>query len=337
MTKESPEPPINEKIVDSLVKILVIGSGSYSIFSLVTTDIPKAAIAGVVAFGASLMTNFWKGFSGILNPGAKKVGEQAGKVVEKTIADFASQITDFPSLYREALKTYCSSVEVEGFQNLPGLPLKEIFIPLRIDESAQRSILRQESPKEIRDFLPKKPGEFFHRRIAIVAKPGYGKTTLMRHLAYVYVTNSPQRTPHFIPILLRFREIYELIPFDQSTEKKEEKSSSLSALILQHLAKQPQFQNLKPNRQWLEKNFKKGNCLVLLDGLDEVPKVRREAVREWVDRQMKVYRHTQFILTSRPQGFEQKPDDPSYPIQIDSRLEILDFTNDQKQDISYHS
>ena len=329
MPKQPPEPPINEKIADFLVKVLVTGSGSYSLYCLVTEDIAKAAIAGVVTFGASLMTNFWEGFGGILNPSAKRVGEKAGKAVEKGITDFASQITDFPSLYREALKTYCSSVEIEGFQNLPGLPLRDIFVPLHIESDQSR--LLTEYPKEIWDFLPHQLGKFPHRRIAILAKPGYGKSTLMRHLAYVYVTNPPQNTPQFLPILLRLREVYKLIPFGQSFEGQTEKSLALSDLILQHLAQQPIFQKLKPSRQWLENHFEQGKFLVLLDGLDEIPKIRREVVREWIDKQMKVYRNTQFILTSRPHGFELKADDPSYPMQIDRKLKILDFTNDQKQ------
>ena len=53
------------------------GSGSFSLYYLFAEDIAKAVIAGAVAFGASLMTNFWEGFGGILKPGAKKVGEEA--------------------------------------------------------------------------------------------------------------------------------------------------------------------------------------------------------------------------------------------------------------------
>ncbi len=184
MTNNTPEPnkpPMNEKIADVLVKFFVAGSGSSSIYFLFKEDIPKAIIAGFLSFGASLMTNFWQGVSGILNPFAKKVGEEVGKVVENIITGVASQITDFPSLYREALKTYCSSVEVEGFQNLPGLPLKDIFVPLHIESDQSR--LLTEYPKEIWDFLPHQLGKFPHRRIAILAKPGYGKSTLMRHVA----------------------------------------------------------------------------------------------------------------------------------------------------------
>ncbi len=102
------------------------------------------------------------------------------------------------------------------------------------------------------------------------------------------MTNPPQNTPQFLPILLRLREVYKLIPFGQSFEGQTEKSLALSDLILQHLAQQPIFQKLKPSRQWLENHFEQGKFLVLLDGLDEIPKIRREVVREWIDKQMKV-------------------------------------------------
>lgn len=47
---------------------------------------------------------------------------------------------------------------------------------------------------------------------------------------------------------------------------------------------------------------------------------------------MKAYRQTQFILTSRPHGFELDPDDPeTVPVEIDCKLRVLDFNPDQKQ------
>jgi len=70
----------------------------------------------------------------------------------------------------------------------------------------------------------------------------------------------------------------------------------------------------------------------MFDGLDEVPKTERDRVRQWVDYQMQFYQSTQFVITSRPHGFELSADDPSHPIAVDTRLKVLDFTPDQKQD-----
>ena len=81
----------------------------------------------------------------------------------------------------------------------------------------------------------------------------------------------------------------------------------------------------------LKNNLDNGNCLVIFDGLDEVPKGQRENIRRWTDSVMKEYQNTQFILTSRPHGFELNADQPSYPIKIDLKLRIREFTNDQKE------
>ncbi|MGK7954706.1 MAG: GUN4 domain-containing protein [Crocosphaera sp.] len=47
---------------------------------------------------------------------------------------------------------------------------------------------------------------------------------------------------------------------------------------------------------------------------------------------MKEYKNTQFILTSRPHGFEINANQPSYPISYDLQLRIREFTNDQKEE-----
>ncbi|PSN09140.1 signal transduction protein, partial [filamentous cyanobacterium CCP5] len=151
----------------------------------------------------------------------------------------------------------------------------------------------------------------------------------MRHLALKFVSRPPEDKPQFIPILLRFREVYSLMAGEA---KMDFGIIDLPLLVSNHLIQQPEFKNLQPSVNWFGEQLKQGRCLVMLDGLDEVPKAQRQAVRQWVDQQMKTYDKTQFILTSRPHGFELQADEPSYPIQVDLKLRVLDFNPDQKQD-----
>jgi predicted NACHT family NTPase len=167
--------------------------------------------------------------------------------------------------------------------------------------------------QEIWEFLPKQ-----HRsswsvssppNCRILAGPGYGKTTLLRHSNLRRMSTnpiSPHQTCWFIPILLRLREIHSLI--------LEENPSSLSNLIVKHLESRAEYRDFKPSQNWFEEWLDKGECLVMLDGLDEVPKTQRDKVRRWVDGEMKAYPKTQFILTSRPHGFELRPDEPNIPV-----------------------
>ncbi|MEO0490782.1 MAG: NACHT domain-containing protein, partial [Cyanobacteria bacterium J06659_2] len=230
------------------------------------------------------------------------------------------------------MKAQCYAVEIEGFQDLPALALEEVFVPLRI-ESDQNRFGRTTGPQEIWDFLPQRdqtPEQFPHRRMVILAAPGYGKTTLMRHLTLMFVSHPPANKPQFIPILLQFREIYTLMSIADAIESSD--SLDLPELVTRHLSLQPEFKNLQPSKNWFTEQLKQGNCLVMLDGLDEVPKSQRRSVRQWVDWQMRFYERTQFILTSRPHGFELQPDDPSYPIKVNLKLKVLDFNPYQKKD-----
>lgn len=324
------DPKLSEQLTDALIKLLVAGSGGSSLYFLFTDSIPKAIIAGAIATGTSLLTGFWQGVIGVLQPRSKSLGEQAGKAIEKGLSGFSSQLSNFSELYLESLKTYCYSLEVEGFQDLPGLALKDVFVPLNV--YSKEGIIEQ-GFKEIWDFLPSQQAENLpHRRIIVIADPGFGKTTLMRHLAYAYSTGNYRNTKYFIPILLRFRDIYSFILL-MNSESESEKNNfvDLISLIITHLERQPEFKELKTDRIWLKNNLDNGNCLVIFDGLDEVPKEQRENIRRWTDSVMKEYQNTQFILTSRPHGFELNADQPSYPIKIDLKLRIREFTNDQKE------
>ncbi|EAZ94215.1 hypothetical protein [Crocosphaera chwakensis] len=119
------EPKLSEQITDAAIKLVVAGSGGSSLYFLFTDSIPKALIAGVIATGASLLTNFWEGVIGVLKPRSKSLGEAAGKAIDKRLSSLTSQFSNFKELYLESLKTYCYGLEIEGFQDLPGLALKD--------------------------------------------------------------------------------------------------------------------------------------------------------------------------------------------------------------------
>ena len=59
---------------------------------------------------------------------------------------------------------------------------------------------------------------------------------------------------------------------------------------------------------WLEQRLQAGDCVVMLDGLDEVARQEdRQAVSEWVSVQVTRYRGNDFVVTSRPLGYLSAP------------------------------
>ena len=82
---------------------------------------------------------------GLIDQGFNRVGDG----IER------SGVNTFKKKYLEALKTYCYALEVEGFRgNLPRLPLKEIFVPLRLDSDPDSNRTNKIINK-IWDLLPK--------------------------------------------------------------------------------------------------------------------------------------------------------------------------------------
>lgn len=326
--KDDAKPDISQKLTDALVKLLVAGSGGSSLYFLYVNELPKAAIAGIIAFGTGLLTSFGQGLMKPLTKGMTDKGERLGKhidqSIDKALGKTWTNLSGTEKQYLEALKVHCYELKIEGFKGyLPALALEEVFVPLRIvSDPSQRSTPNLK--KEIWDFLPSAnfdaPQPSRYRRIAIIADPGFGKTTLTRHLTLSYANGSFQthQVQSLLPVLLLLRTIYAQI---QSNEVP-----TLPDLIVNQVKHLPRCQDLEPSSQWFKERLERGRCLVMLDGLDEVPEAQREKVSRWINWQMQNYASV-FILTSRPHGYDSSLFEGVQPVQIQpfNREEKSDF------------
>ncbi len=307
--------------------------------TLINTGVP-GAIAG---FGISrAFEGEWWQFFSLLGSAAGvwvliKLGSKVAPRVESAI-DTADQtvsrqvdraqttFSKFGPKYIEALKTHCHNLNVEGYKGrLPRLVLDEVYVPLRVNAGTQEgnSLHRR---REIWDLLPKanQPDKTFRERLlAIIADPGYGKTTLLRFLTLSFANQShtAQNAKPLIPILLLFRDFYGRI--------QSQTQPSLTQLIVEEVQKLPRCSELHTSEQWFKDQLRQGRGLVMLDGLDEVPDAQRELVSQWANWQMQHY-PSQFILTSRPHGY-----DGSLFSGV-QRVDILDFNDDQKRTFIDH-
>lgn len=321
-----PKKPFEERLTDAVVKLIATGSGGYALYNLYVEDMPKAAIAGIVALGSSLMTSFGQGFTKALSDRMKQRGESSGKLINQkfdtTVDKTLTQLTGFHPQYLDALQTHCHNLKVEGYKGrLPRLVLEDVYVPLRVHSETASRISRTSRNLEIWDLLPtaQHPDQRFPERLlAVIADPGYGKTTLMRFLTLSFAnqTYTDRNAKALIPILLLFRDFYQRI--QSKTEP------SLPQLIVAQVQQLPRCSELRTSEPWFKDQLNQGKCLVMLDGLDEVPESKRDIVSQWANWQMQNY-PSQFILTSRPHGY-----DPSLFEGV-QRIEILDFNNDQKQ------
>lgn len=329
MAQSSPPPddksPWHDKLAGIITQALVGGSIGTFTTLLNGSDLPKLALGGVIGGGvAPIVFAVAEPISKKLKQGAGYLGETTASGTEDTAQKWLTSLSGFERKYLQALQAYCHALEVEGFRgNLPPLALADVFIPLRLDTDRGNVYGQARVDTTIWHFLPQTGQEktTSSQRLAIVADPGYGKTTLTRYLALSYScpTYEEQGAAKLLPVLLRFRDIHGLV--ESETQPK------LESLIVQMIKGLPNCSELQVTEPWMKQQLKDGKCLVMLDGLDEVPEQRRETLSRWTKRQMQEY-DSFFILTSRPHGY-----DASLFQGVGVRqLGILDFTNDQKRE-----
>jgi energy-coupling factor transporter ATP-binding protein EcfA2 len=236
----------------------------------------------------------------------------------RKLEECCAELTDrTEGTYYRYLKADCEDYEGRGF-NAGGLSLEAVYVPLKLSENAARNVSQDIVRQQRRVFDPQafqKIGELILtigspksrcRHLVILGAPGSGKSTLMRHITLMYAIRKRRRldpqVPKLHPIILRLREVYELI-----LEQPERSLADLTTQFFQGKSGELSTK-LEQNPQWFEKRLRRGRCLVILDGLDEiVDDTQRQTVSQWVDRQLKDYYETPFILTSRPDAYKKSP------------------------------
>ncbi|MTJ22837.1 NACHT domain-containing protein [Dolichospermum sp. UHCC 0352] len=322
-------------ITQELVKWLPTGTGlGVTGHFLLSHQWKEAGISTCLTAVSSIWVKFSGKFMETLEKKAEEKGEKAALWVGKQVDDLPSKviksISGFQSKYKRLLVDIYCDFKTEGSTfGLPVLDLEDVFVPLKVETgnlenisgamvSNQHTIHNIEN-QEIWDFLAAISKQDSYRCMAVIAPPGYGKTTLLKHLTLTYAKNGHRKykAPKFLPILLYLRDIREEITSPQPP--------NLPEIITNHLKTQPAFAELKPQTDWFNQQLKNGKCLVMLDGLDEVADSHeRSQVSEWVNKQMATYRQTAFIITSRPYGYSSAPVD-----EVGVILKVLPFTLEQ--------
>lgn len=214
---------------------------------------------------------------------------------------------DIPSeqerLYQETLQRLDLSIEEreEQIQRLrsiwcyspqnPGISIFDRERELKIEEAIKR--VKATSPAAI-----------------ILGSPGSGKTTTLRWLAY-HMASASNKWFYRLPEGLSHKQIPILIDIRDYAKKISTEDLSFEEFLIKYLGKiHPQLPSLILNK------LKKGRCLLLLDGLDEVANdiLRRKVagniydfIASYSDEKSTKKRFNRFVITSRIVGYEEGP------------------------------
>ena len=171
------------------------------------------------------------------------------------------------------------------------------------------------------------------RVLAVVGAPGSGKTTLLRHTARRACLSALSRrdrhsTGRRLPILLYLRSHAPAIITDPSVSLPTLMQNSVAALDAGEPA------------GWFKEKLLSGECLVLLDGLDEVAQpTDRAKVAAWVERQVQAYSRNDFVVTSRPLGYQSARVESADIVQPCgfTAVQVAEFVSDWYREVEVHS
>jgi hypothetical protein len=317
-------------IGQALIQWMPVG-GSGAVF--LTFLLQQNWLMAIVIFPVTLITVFLATFTdGLLSKIqeiAKRMAEESGTFLEKWLRAILEgvrwQLAGTEANYLKCQGLEVSQSKIEGLSTFKP-SLKDVFIPLELSGEFWRSPDGHNLPmpmgfhsvQEVSEFLEKSnefriwdilrgcPRNNSDRSIVIQAWGGYGKTTLLRHVTYIYCHQLYRQAPYStrqgkVPKLLPV-----LLPFRQWQETINDEKPDLPTLIEKfHIPSLPGGNDLSFRRDWWAKYWlnQQSGMLIMFDGFDEVKEERRAFISQWIGQQMQKFPNAVFIVTSRPTAY----------------------------------
>jgi energy-coupling factor transporter ATP-binding protein EcfA2 len=284
-----------------------------------TTSVILTIVYEVVVFVFSFMTKVWE----------RLEGKWADRLADRIDLTLQTLFSGFRSRYLEYVVYQHRVFDVKGLttQGPYSLELERVYVQLSLDPTSVHQVSSNPLPDSLHtgshtiwDYIGNKNIENTNRNYAVLGAPGSGKTTLLKHMALTVASPAHRRkkagAPDLLPILLFLREHAQSII--------EDPDKTLAQLI------RNQFESRHapvPPIGWLERQIERGNCLIMLDGLDEIADAEtRKIVVSWVEQCMVACGKNWYVLSSRPFGYK------SNPLANVTVLEIRPFTSKQQEE-----
>lgn len=202
-------------------------------------------------------------------------------------------------------------VQLELRRDLLGLGQAEKLERIGKPATESQEALKLAGPMTVRQVIDLDPEqhEGISQRWVILGDPGAGKTTLLRHLAAELARETPSRwVPVFESLPRLMREPQWLLDrFERQMRRAGLPSDGLAAV--------------------LDRAGQEGRLLVLLDGLDEVPRDDRDDAEALLRQMSSRWPTTPILVTSRPIGFRRPGADfhelELLPLDGERRIEFL--------------
>lgn len=140
-------------------------------------------------------------------------------------------------------------------------------------------------------------------KIIVLGKPGSGKTTFLKYITLQAIQGNLEKKP--LPIFISLKDF-----------------SDSNTTLIEYITNQFDICHFPEAKPFIEKVLDKGNCLLLLDGLDEVNKEKEDKIIKQIKDFTEKYLETRYILSCRIAAY-------NYCFEKFTDIEIADFNDAQ--------
>jgi HEAT repeat protein len=167
-----------------------------------------------------------------------------------------------------------------------------------------------------------------HLRVSLIGAPGAGKTTLLKYLALTFARRQAgerlELEEERLPIFVALRDFNRYLDgLDQGGQLLEVGPELLARFLSEHTRTIAPHLSLPDD--FFGRQLDAGDCIVLLDGLDEVADpLKRARAAEAVATFVGHYRGNRFVVTSRPRGYEGETRQKLSPLFVECTIQKFD-------------
>ena len=225
---------------------------------------------------------------------------------EESTNTIQKNLDDTEKKYFKYLENELGEIQFEGLPTDKEagsikVKLENIFVPLHLTQSTNQQKRRKKYEFDFDENTREGIGEILEKRsrLAILAKPGGGKSTLIKVIAIAYAfperrkqINDKLPDKNWFPIFLRCRELGEKVNLSITD-------------IINGIPSRAEIHSCADEFSMLiSKSLQKGNALILIDGLDEIAEDKnRIAFVNQLRTFLATYPTINIIVTSREAGF----------------------------------
>lgn len=238
----------------------------------------------------------------IVEKARKNTKKVAKKIATCKSAKPAGKLPQIPEAYKRWLNEHCAHMDIDNLREkgkVIQVNLPEIFIPLysshldreQVKSKAPEEVMSErESLANIEDLIA---GNDY---LLIEGDPGSGKTTLLKHFAYtINKKENAQGLNDVLPVLVFFRGMKDF--FAQSGKIKP--NATFAEKFLSEYFKQTENGlDMATVKEYCDA----GKVIFLLDGLDEIEQVSRDAVANSFGDLRSKYSCPKIVFSGRPHG-----------------------------------